>query len=82
MENKVKKKILKGSVVASPMQKTAVVAVTRYVRHARYGKYRQVTKRYQVHDPDNTTSPGDIVSFETCRPISKHKRFRLVPNDV
>ncbi|MDE0243139.1 MAG: 30S ribosomal protein S17 [Candidatus Kaiserbacteria bacterium] len=82
MEKETKKKVFKGSVVASPMQKTAIVAVTRYVRHPQYGKYRQVTKRYKVHDPDGIANPGDVVSFEACRPISKEKRFRLLPKDV
>ena len=64
------------------MQKTAVVAVTRYVRHPRYGKYRRVTKRYKVHDPDNAAVPGDTVRIESCRPVSREKRFRLLQNSV
>ena len=82
MEKEKRKKVFKGLVVASPMQKTAIVAVTRYIRHPQYRKYRQVTKRYKVHDPNNTTSPGDTVSFEMCRPISKQKRFRLLQSGV
>lgn len=81
MEEK-KRKTLKGFVVASPMQKTAIVAVSRYVRHPQYGKYRKITKRYKVHDPDNVAKPGDSVRIEVCRPISKQKHFRLLTNEV
>lgn len=79
MEQKEKrKKVLKGKVVSDRMTGTVVVAVRRYFKHPKYGKYLNRVKRYKVHDPENTAAVGDEVSIEACRPISKEKHFKLV----
>lgn len=67
-----------GVVVSDKMKDTVVVAVTRYVKHSRYGKYSKRVKRYQAHDPGNTKKEGDRVSIEETKPISKHKHFKIV----
>jgi ribosomal protein S17 len=41
------KKTLKGTVVSDKMDKTAVVAVTRFVKHSKYKKYFKITKKYK-----------------------------------
>jgi small subunit ribosomal protein S17 len=60
------------------MNKTAVVAVVDRVRHARYSKTVQRTKRLYVHDEENQASVGDRVRVQETRPLSKLKRWRLV----
>ena len=72
------KKTLRGTVVSAKMRGTVVVAVDRYVKHPVYGKYRRITKRYQADAPDGAVPVGERVLIESCRPISKHKHFRLV----
>lgn len=76
MENKVSKpKILRGEVIAHKGNKTAVVLVNRFVKHPKYKKYQKISKKYQVHDPENSVQAGDKVVIEERKPISKTKRF-------
>ena len=51
-----RRKVREGTVVSSSMDKTAVVAVIERVRHARYSKTVQRTKRLYVHDEENTVA--------------------------
>ena len=73
-------KVLQGVVTSTKAKDTAVVAVNRYFKHARYGKFINTQKKYQVHDAGNTAKVGDKVTIEECRPVSKTKRFKLVSN--
>ena len=66
-----------GLVVSDTMNSTVVVAVVERVRHARYGKTVQRTKRLYVHDEENTAKVGDRVRVVETRPLSKLKRWRL-----
>lgn len=72
------KKILKGKVMSAAMEKTVVVAVERYVKHPRYGKFMRITKRYKAHDEKNDRKVGDRVAIEECRPLSRDKKFRVI----
>jgi small subunit ribosomal protein S17 len=67
-----------GTVVSDKNDKTVIVSVARAKRHRLYHKVIRSTKRYQVHDPDNRATTGDMVRIEECRPISKLKRWQLV----
>jgi small subunit ribosomal protein S17 len=60
------------------MDKSIVVETTRTYRHPKYGKYVCKQKRYLVHDPENSAKRGDMVEIAATRPLSKHKRWRLV----
>ena len=73
-----RRKVREGTVVSSAMDKTAVVAVTERVRHPRYGKTVQRTKRIFVHDEANDVHAGDRVRVAETRPLSKMKRWRVV----
>lgn len=75
--NKKRRQIV-GTIVSDKMDKTVTVAVTRYVKHPKYGKYMRITKKYKSHDPENTYKEGDKVVIEECAPISKDKRFRVM----
>ena len=77
-EKKQSNKVLKGKVVSDKMDKTIVVEVTRYVEHKKYGKRIKKTKKYKVHDEDNSKKVGDIVEIEETRPISKDKKFKVI----
>jgi small subunit ribosomal protein S17 len=67
-----------GVVVSNKMDKSAVVAVRRKVKHPVYGKYLVRTTRFVAHDEDNQCSQGDTVRIMETRPLSKTKRWRLV----
>jgi small subunit ribosomal protein S17 len=72
-----RRKVREGLVVSDTMNSTVVVAVVERVRHARYGKTVQRTKRLYVHDEENTAKVGDRVRVVETRPLSKLKRWRL-----
>ncbi len=67
-----------GTVVSAAMDKTVVIAVIDRVRHARYAKTVQRTKRLYAHDEQNDVKVGDRVRIEETRPLSKLKRWRIV----
>jgi small subunit ribosomal protein S17 len=69
---------LTGKVVSSKMQKTITVAVERYVPHPTYGKYQRRTTKFLAHDENSESREGDVVAIEECRPLSRHKSWRLV----
>jgi small subunit ribosomal protein S17 len=73
-----RRKVREGLVVSNEMDKTAVVAVVDRVRHPRYNKTVQRTKKLYVHDETNDTRVGDRVRVAETRPLSKLKRWRLV----
>ena len=72
------RKVREGLVVSTKMDKTAVVATVERVRHPRYAKTVQRTKKLYVHDDNNELNPGDRVRVQETRPTSKLKRWRLV----
>ena len=72
------RKTREGTVVSSAMDKTAVVSVIERVRHPRYDKTMQRSKRLYVHDEANDLRVGDRVLVQETRPLSKLKRWRLV----
>ena len=71
-------KTLTGKVVSTKMQKTILVLIQRYVPHATYGKYQRRTTQLLAHDENSESRTGDLVSIEQCRPMSRHKSWRLV----
>jgi len=72
------KKTLTGVIVSDKMKDTAVVLVTRFVKHPKYGKYYKQSKRFKAHDVGNAHKMGEQVTIEETRPISKDKRFKIV----
>ena len=73
-----RRKVREGVVVSTSMDKTAVVAVVERVRHPRYAKTVQRTKRMHAHDEANDLNVGDRVRLMETRPLSKTKRWRVV----
>jgi len=66
-----------GKVVSAKMEKTVVVEVTRFVRHARYGRIQKRTVRFLADDRVLGCKPGDVVEIEETRPLSAKKRWRV-----
>src|SRR5437763_10546434 len=67
-----------GRVVSNKMDKTIIVVVETLKKHRIYKRTFKQTKRFQVHDEENTCQVGDLVRIEESRPLSKMKHWRLV----
>ena len=72
------KRVISGKVVKKAGDKTATVLVERKVLHPRYHKTVKRFKKYLVHDERNEANVGDVINAIECRPLSKHKAFRLL----
>jgi len=69
---------LTGRVVSSRMQKTIAVEIERLIRHPQYGKFIRRTTKLLAHDENGACREGDLVTITPCRPISRHKSWRLL----
>ncbi len=78
MTQEKKQLTIKGTVVSDAMDKTIVVAVDTFKTHKKYLKKYLSTKKYKVHDPENTYKVGDVVKIVQSRPMSKDKKFIVV----
>ncbi len=67
-----------GLVVSDRMNKTIMVGIERQVRHPMYGKFIKRTSKLMAHDEHEAAHRGDTVRIMETRPLSKHKRWRLV----
>jgi len=72
-----RRKVREGLVVSDKMQATVVVAVSEPVRHPRYNKTVERTKRLYAHDGRFDAKVGDRVRVMETRPVSKLKRWRV-----
>ena len=66
-----------GVVASDKMQKTVTVRVDRLVKHPMYRKYVRRRKKFMAHD-ELGASVGDKVRIVETRPLSAHKRWRVV----
>lgn len=73
-----RRKVRQGVVVGDKAEKTIVVQVERRMTHRLYKKIIRRSKKYHVHDEDNTSKVGDVVRIMECRPLSRTKRWRLI----
>jgi small subunit ribosomal protein S17 len=71
------RKVREGIVVSTANEKTAVVLVVERVRHRRYAKTVQRSKRFHAHDEFGDLKNGDRVRIVETRPLSKLKRWRV-----
>ena len=67
-----------GRVVSNKADKSVSVSIERVVKHPVYGKYIRRKTKLLAHDEDNRCQVGDLVAIMECRPISKHKSWRVV----
>lgn len=75
---KIIRKKFNGVVTSDKGDKTIVVSVERVKMNEKYQKRYIVSKKYKVHDENNSCKLGDKVTFVECRPISKDKKWRVV----
>ncbi|MCP8352495.1 30S ribosomal protein S17 [Candidatus Synchoanobacter obligatus] len=73
-----RQKKLTGVVSSNKMDKTAVVVVTRKVKHEVVGKYYNRSQKLKVHDAENVLQIGDTVEIGEVKPISKDKSWSLI----
>ena len=66
-----------GVVASDKMEKTCVVRVDRLVKHPKYRRYVRRTSKFMAHNELEATV-GDKVRIVETRPISAHKRWRVV----
>ena len=76
--NRNERKTRVGIVVSTKMQKTIVVAIQEIVQHKLYKKAVKRTVKFMAHDENGEAQVGDKVAIMETRPLSKHKRHRLV----
>ena len=67
-----------GVVVSDKMDKSITIGIERRVKHPTYGKIIKKTSKLMAHDEHNDANEGDTVRIVETRPLSKHKRWRLV----
>lgn len=67
----------RGVVVSSAMDKTIVVKVDTVKAHRRYKKVVRRSRKFHVHDEQNSAKVGDVVRIVETRPLSKLKNWRL-----
>lgn len=67
-----------GIVTSDKMDKTISVKVEVKVAHPVYKKRINRTTVFKAHDENNEARIGDKVRITETRPLSRHKRWRLV----
>tara|TARA_Y100000996_G_scaffold406255_1_gene382397 strand:- start:1502 stop:1753 length:252 start_codon:yes stop_codon:yes gene_type:complete len=72
------KRQLVGEVVSTKMKNTIVVRVNRKFPHKTYKKLITRSKKYYVHDFNESCGVGDTVRIIESKPLSKLKRWRVV----
>lgn len=71
-------KILKGIIISDKMNKTVIVKVGHYKKHALYGKFYRSDKKYKAHNETGEFHVGDKVLIKETKPISKYKHFKVI----
>lgn len=67
-----------GTVISNKMERTAIVETITRVPHPKFRKIVKQSKKFYVHDENNSAQVGDLVRIMETRPLSRLKRWRLV----
>lgn len=67
-----------GIVTSDKMTKTVVVRVDRLVKHPTYKRYVRKRAKFMAHNEIEGVTIGDQVRIVETRPLSAHKRWRVV----
>jgi len=70
---------LTGIVISDKADKTITVKVERKVKHPTYSKIMKRSTKVHAHDEENMAKVGDVVTVQECRPYSKSKTWKLLP---
>ena len=71
-------KVLKGVVVSTKMKDTVVISINSFKKHPKYGKFIKKQNKIMAHDLGNTCKEGEIIEIVETKPISRHKRFKVL----
>ena len=74
-------KTIKVEIISKAGEKSVVGEFEYLKQHPIYKKYVRMTKKYMIHDEDNTAKVGDVVCIKSCRPISKRKTWIIVKEE-
>ena len=66
-----------GTVVSTAMDKTVTIKVDSLVKHKLYHRFVMQSRKFMAHDEANECKVGDKVQIAECRPLSRHKRWRV-----
>jgi small subunit ribosomal protein S17 len=78
MQNQGRRKTLVGEVVSNKMDKTITVRVDLLMKHPKFKRYVRRSRTFMAHDESNTCQPADKVQMIESRPLSRHKRWRVI----
>jgi len=67
-----------GEVVSNKMTKTVSVRVDRLMKHTQFKRYVRRSRTFMAHDETGTCQIGDRVKIIESRPLSRHKRWRVM----
>ena len=76
-EERGRRKLRTGKVVSDKMEKTVVVLVERAKPHPLYKKVMRRSVKFMAHD-EMGAKTGDRVRIIESRPMSAHKRWRVI----
>ena len=72
---------INGTVTNKKMNKTLIVTTHRYKTHSKYKKRYRVSKKFYVDNPKNEYEVGDKITIYETTPLSKLKRWTVVPKE-
>jgi small subunit ribosomal protein S17 len=78
MQAQRRRKTLVGEVVSNKMIKTVSIRVDRLMKHSKFQRYVRRSRTFMAHDENNVCQPGDRVKIIESRPLSRHKRWRVM----
>jgi small subunit ribosomal protein S17 len=78
MQARGQRKTLVGEVVSNKMTKTVSVRVDRLMKHPKFNRYVRRSRTFMAHDEQGVCQPGDRVQIIESRPLSRHKRWRVM----
>jgi small subunit ribosomal protein S17 len=73
-----RRKTLVGEVVSNKMIKTVSVRVDRLMKHPKFKRYVRRSRTFMAHDENSLCQIGDRVKIIESRPLSRHKRWRVM----
>ena len=78
MQAQGRRKTMVGEVIANKMTKTVSVRVDRLMKHPKFKRYVRRSQTFMAHDEHSICQPGDKVKIIESRPLSRHKRWRVM----
>jgi small subunit ribosomal protein S17 len=78
MQAQGRRKTMVGEVVGNKMTKTVSVRVDRLMKHPKFKRYVRRSRTFMAHDEQSICQLGDKVKIIESRPLSRHKRWRVM----